>query len=100
MTYILDKINFKGDTFSLAITNNAKSFVSITGLDLSKKAKIIFNYVENEPPKFIEGTGCGYPTFEANYNDIITLLNTGLKVINDNFSKNKLLLLNPILKTS
>ena len=89
VTYILDKINFKGDTFSLAITNNAKSFVSITGIDLSKKAKIIFDYIENEPPSFIEGTGCGYPTFEANYNDIITLLNTGIKVINDNFFKNK-----------
>lgn len=89
VTFILDKINFKGDTFSLGITNNAKSFVSITGLDLSKKAKIIFDYIENEPPSYIEGTGCGYPTFEANYNDIITLLNTGIKVINDNYSKNK-----------
>lgn len=89
VTFILDKINFKGDTFSLAITNNAKSFVSITGIDLSKKAKIIFDYIENEPPSFIEGTGCGYPTFEANYNDIITLLNTGIKVINNNYSKNK-----------
>lgn len=90
VTYIIDKINFKGDVFSLAITNKAKSFVFITGLNLTEQAKIMFDYIENEAPSFIEGTGCGYPTFEANYNDIITLLNTGIKVINNNFSKNRI----------
>ncbi|WP_430908046.1 ThiF family adenylyltransferase [Maribacter sp. 2-571] len=89
VTYIIDKLNFSGKTFSLAITNKAKSFVSITGNNLTKQAKIIFDFVENEPPTYIEGTGCGYPTFEANYNDINALLNVGLKVINDNYSKDK-----------
>lgn len=87
VTFIIDKLNFIGKTFSLAITNNAKSFVSITGDNLTKQAKTIFDYVENEPPSYFEGTGCGYPTFEANYNDINALLNIGLKVINDNYSK-------------
>jgi len=89
VTYIIDKINFTGTTFSLAITNNAKSFVSITGNKLTKQAKTIFDFVENEPPSYFEGTGCGYPTFEANYNDINALLNVGIKVINNNYSKNK-----------
>lgn len=89
VTYIIDKLNFTGEVFSLAITNNAKSFVSITGNNLTKQAKTIFDFVENEPPSYFEGTGCGYPTFEANFNDISVLLNTGLKVINNNYSKNK-----------
>jgi integrative and conjugative element protein (TIGR02256 family) len=89
VTYIIDKLNFTGEVFSLAITNNAKSFVSITGDNLTKQAKIIFDFVENEPPSYFEGTGCGYPTFEANFNDISALLNTGLKVINNNYSKNR-----------
>jgi len=89
VTYIIDKLNFIGTTFSLAITNNAKSFVSITGNNLTKQAKTIFDFVENEPPSYFEGAGCGYPTFEANYNDINALLNVGLKVINNNYSKNK-----------
>lgn len=89
VTYIIDKLDFIGKTFSLAITNNAKSFVSITGDNLTKQAKTIFDFVENEPPTYFEGTGCGYPTFEANYNDINALLNVGLKVINNNYLKNK-----------
>ncbi|MEN8185510.1 MAG: ThiF family adenylyltransferase [Bacteroidota bacterium] len=89
VTYIIDKLNFTGETFSLAITNNAKSFVSLTGKYLTKQANTIFEYIENEPPTYFEGTGCGYPTFEANFNDINALLNIGLKIINDNFSKDK-----------
>ncbi|NIJ46583.1 integrative and conjugative element protein (TIGR02256 family) [Wenyingzhuangia heitensis] len=89
VSYIIDKLNFTGKTFSLAITNNAKSFVSITGKNLTKQAKTIFDFVENEEPSYFEGTGCGYPTFEANYNDINALLNVGVKVINNNYSKNK-----------
>ncbi len=89
VTYIIDKLNFTGKTFSLAITNNAKSFVSITGKNLTKQAKTIFDFVENEAPSYFEGTGCGYPTFEANYNDINALLNIGVKVINNNYSKSK-----------
>jgi integrative and conjugative element protein (TIGR02256 family) len=89
VTYIIDKLNFTGKIFSLAITNNAKSFVSITGENLTKQAQTIFDFVENEAPSYFEGTGCGYPTFEANYNDINALLNVGLKVINNNYSKSK-----------
>lgn len=101
VTYILDKIDFKGTVFSLAITNNAKSFVSITGKKLTKQAKVIFDYIENEPPTYFEGAGCGYPTFEANYNDINALLNLGLKSINHNFSNsisNKTLTITPTFK--
>lgn len=89
VTYILDNVKYTGRIFSLAITNNAKSFVSITGKSLTKQAKTIFDFIENEPPSYFEGTGCGYPTFEANYNDINALLNIGLKVINNNYSKDK-----------
>lgn len=89
VTYIIDSMNFTGESFSLAITNNAKSLVSITGDYITKQAKTIFDFVENEPPSYFEGTGCAYPTFEANYNDINALLNICLKVINENYSKNK-----------
>ena len=89
VTFILDKIDFKGQIFSLAITNNAKSFVAVTGRYITRKAKTIFDFVENEPPSYFEGTGCGYPTFEANFNDINTLLNTGIKILNNNFLKGR-----------
>lgn len=89
MTFILDEMDVSADVFSMAITNNAKSFINITGKDLTKKAKLFFDYIENEPPSYYEGTGCGYPTFEANYNDINTLLNTSVKVINNNYINNK-----------
>ncbi|MBW8244228.1 ThiF family adenylyltransferase [Muricauda oceani] len=89
VTFILDKVGFKGDIFSLAITNNAKSLVSITGPNLTKQARSLFAFLENSEPTYIEGTGCGYPTFEANYNDINYLLHTGLKIINNNYSKNR-----------
>jgi len=87
VTYIIDKIDFKGQVFSFAITNHAKSFVSISGKNLTQQAKTIFDLIENDPPSFYEGTGCGHPTFEANFNDINALLNLGLKVVNDRFLK-------------
>ena len=98
VTYIIDNINFTGKTFSFAITNHAKSFISITGKDLTKQAKTIFDCLENELPTYYEGAGCGYPTFKANFNDINTLLNIGAKVINNNLSKdieNKTLIITP-----
>jgi len=98
VTFIIDKIDFKGEVFSYAITNNAKSFVSITGKKLTNQAKVIFDYLENDPPTYIEGAGCGYPTFEANFNDISSLLNLGLKTINSNFTNsfdNKTLIIIP-----
>ena len=98
VTYILDKIDFTGKVFSFGITNKAKAFNSITGKNLTQQSKIIYDFIGNEEATFIEGTGCGYPTFEANYVDINALLNTGLKIINDNFTKgkkNKTLIIEP-----
>ncbi|MCF4101578.1 ThiF family adenylyltransferase [Gillisia sp. M10.2A] len=98
VTYILDKIDFTGDVFSFGINNKAKAFTSISGKYLTRQSKIIYDFIGNDEATFIEGTGCGYPTFEANYVDINALLNTGLKIINDNFNKgekNKTLIIEP-----
>jgi integrative and conjugative element protein (TIGR02256 family) len=103
VTYIIDKIDFKGKVFSFAITNHAKSFVSISGKNITQQAKTIFDLIENDPPSFYEGTGCGYPTFEANFNDINALLNLGLKVVNDKFlkgEKNETFIISPSFKNS
>ncbi len=87
VTYLLDKTPFSGVSFSLSITNKAKELVCLVGDAKTLKAKHLFDYLDGEPPSFIEGTGCGYPTFEANFNDINLLLNLALNNINANIEK-------------
>jgi len=82
ITYFLDNLNYNGKIFSLSITNKAKNLICVSGKDITKMAKNIYDFVGNELPTFFEGTGCGYPTFEANFNEINTLLNVAFENIN------------------
>lgn len=86
VTYSLDKSGFKGKIFSLSITNNAKELVCVSGNDITRKTNHLYEFLGNEEPSYFEGTGCGYPTFKANFNDINSLLN--LAMMNINFQIN------------
>ena len=83
VTYSLDKSEFKGRIFSLSITNKAKELICVNGNDITRKTNHFYEFLGNEETSFFEGTGCGYPTFEANFNDISSLLN--LAIMNINF---------------
>jgi integrative and conjugative element protein (TIGR02256 family) len=82
VTYSLDNIDFPGRVFSLSITNHAKELVCVSGKQITKTTNHLYDYLGNEEPSFYEGTGCGYPTFNANFNDINSLLNLALMNIN------------------
>ena len=88
VTYILDSLDFKGKIFSLGLTNNAKHLTCLTGNNTTKETAALYEYFENEPASFYEGTGCGYPTFNANFNDINTLLNLSIKKLNESLNSN------------
>lgn len=93
VTYSLDKSGFIGKIFSLSITNNAKELVCVSGNEITKKTSHLYEFLGNEEPSYFEGTGCGYPTFEANFNDISSLLNLAMmninfQIDNDNFADN------------
>lgn len=91
ITLLLDGLNFKGRIYSIGLTNNANQLSCITGSKMSDKTAILYEYLENEPASFFEGTGCGYPTFEASYNDINTLLNLSVRKINEGiFNKSEI----------
>jgi len=82
VTYTFDNINFVGKVFSLSITNKAKDLLCIGGKDITRKTNHFYEFLGNEKPSFFEGAGCGYPTFEANFNDISSLLNVAIMNIN------------------
>ena len=78
VSYILDNINFTGEILSLGLTNNAKHLTCVVGNNIAHETAVLYDCLENEPASFFEGTGCGYPTFNANFNDINTVLNLSL----------------------
>ncbi len=88
VTFILDSLEKRPKVFSLALTNKAKSLISITGQDLTVNAHNLFSHFENEPPSYYEGAGCGYATFEASFNDIGALVHPVLKRINRQLQEN------------
>ncbi len=82
VTSLLDSINFRGRVFSLGLTNNAKYITCNTGTSITHDTAVLYDTLENEPANYFEGTGCGYPTFNASFNDVGTLLNIAIKKIN------------------
>lgn len=90
VTYSLDHINFSGKVFSLSITNHAKELVCVSGKEITKTSNHLYEYLGNEEPSFYEGTGCGYPTFNANFNDINSLLNPALMNISSQIEANSI----------
>ncbi len=91
ITYLLDNINFKGKIFSLSITNKAKNLVCVSGENITKHTKNLYDFTGNESPSYYEGAGCGYPTFEANFNEINTLLNIAIDNINSQINNDVIL---------
>lgn len=88
MAYMLDKMKLKAVIFNLSITDKAKEFVCVYGGNnvAIQKHEIFKNLnISEEEVDFYPEAGCGYPTFQANYNDINTLLNYCLNIINQRF---------------
>lgn len=88
MAYMLDKMNLKAEIFNFSITDKAKEFVCVYGGNnvAIQKHEIFKNLnIVEEEIDFYPEAGCGYPTFQANYNDINTLLNYCLNIINQRF---------------
>ena len=86
VSLILDSLSFNGSIFSLGLTNKAKHLTCLNNENISKETAILYDYLESEPASFFEGTGCGYPTFNANFNDINTVLNISIKKLNEHFN--------------
>jgi integrative and conjugative element protein (TIGR02256 family) len=91
VTYSLDKSNYTGKIFSLSITNKANELICVSGLDITRKTNHLYEFLGNEKPSYFEGAGCGYPTFEANFNDISSLLNLAMMNINFQIDKSSFL---------
>lgn len=74
VSFILDKIDFKGAVHSLGITNGSNELILISNGLISDLAKSLFDLHRTDAPMVYEGAGCGYPTFAASFVDINSLL--------------------------
>ena len=79
--FIFDQIDFKGHFFSVSITNHAQHLFCVSGKNVATKTNLLFRNHESDPATFVEGAGCGYPTFNASFNDINSLASYCLKKI-------------------
>lgn len=92
MAYMLDKMDLKSKIFNFSITDKAKAFVCVFGgnnVAIQKYEIFKTLTVADEEIDFYPEAGCSYPTFQANYNDINTLLNYCLNIINQRFDFGK-----------
>ncbi len=90
LAFVLDKMGLKGKIFNLSITNKANELLCLTGKNIPEYKHYTINAINNyEKPKLIyEGEGCQYPTFEASYVDINSLVAFAIKNINTRFENN------------
>ena len=89
VTYMFDQLEYGGVFYSLAVTNYARNLVCTTGKGITRRVDQLFQNLESAPAEFFEGTGCGYPTFEASVNDIQALLQIGIKNIQHKLQSNQ-----------
>ncbi|TAH22235.1 MAG: hypothetical protein EAZ08_01915 [Cytophagales bacterium] len=76
ISLMLDKMQFRSIIFCIFITNKARELLCLTGNEITETSYAIVKsiYSENQPITFYEGAGCQYPTFEASYVDIHSLV--------------------------
>lgn len=84
--YFLSHLDTKSRIITLGITNKANQLLCLSREEgdslFDKRRVVLYSFGEIVPPSFFEGTGCFYPTFEASFFDINSLLNMTLRHIN------------------
>ncbi len=87
IAFMLDRLELKGQIFSISITNHARELICATNQNLYPWLKQIFHQLERESEDFYAPTGCWSPTFKASYNDISVLVQFALRHINRCFTQ-------------
>jgi molybdopterin/thiamine biosynthesis adenylyltransferase len=87
IAFMLDRLELKGQIFSISITNHARELICATNQNLYPWLKQIFHQLERESEDFYAPTGCWSPTFKASYNDISVLVQFALRHINRCFKQ-------------
>jgi hypothetical protein len=85
VAYMLDRMELRSRIINLSVTDKANDLVCVVGgCSVSSQKSAIFNQIDPDAPSpsFYPGTGCQYPTFEASYTDLNSLLGYAMKLIN------------------
>ncbi len=86
LSYILEKIHPTGSVLSISITNNARELIVAVSPNVTAFQKFaVSTLVQDEELDMFYPIGCWNPTFKASYNDISTVLQFGIKKINQMF---------------
>ncbi|MBW4017120.1 thiamine biosynthesis protein ThiF [Moraxella osloensis] len=83
LMYLLNQLEFNGKVINLSITNHANELVC--GISPNNYRFVIHQFgriLKNDAIDMYNPTGCWSPTFKASYNDISTLTQYALKIIN------------------
>lgn len=90
---LLKLLSVKNRIIHLSITDKSKHMLCISNdnsVDFSERRNHILTLLkEKNEPTFREGTGCYYPTFQASFFDINSLLNLCVREVNNMIKKNK-----------
>ena len=87
IAFLLDRLELKGEVFSLSITNHARELICASKQNLYTWLKQIFYQLQRESEDLYAPTGCWSPTFKASYNDISVLVQFALRHINQCFKQ-------------
>ncbi|MBD5349662.1 MAG: hypothetical protein HDR89_02090 [Bacteroides sp.] len=86
LSYILEKIHPTSTVLSISITNNARELIVAVSPNVTAFQKFaVSNLAQDEGVDMFYPIGCWNPTFKASYNDISTVLQFGIKKINQMF---------------
>lgn len=90
MAYMFDRMELKSKVINLSITDKAEHLACIVGgyNVTDQKAKIFSILTPPQVISYYPGTGCQYPTFQASYTDINSLLSFTMKQINFKIENN------------
>ncbi len=89
LSFLFDEMDLNIPIFNLSITNKAKELVCISGRNIYENKYRMLLHLPHEEAKFYEGLGCQYPTFEASYLDIQSLLTYAVKNIELQLNESK-----------
>ncbi len=93
LSYMFDRMEPKSRIVNLSVTDKAKDLVCVIGgYNVTDQKAIIFTKVSpiTHPPNYYPGSGCQYPTFQASYTDINSLVSFAVRQINFGFIKENL----------
>jgi len=91
VSYLLGSLRLDCTVISLALTNNANYITSVINSSIPNESSILHDVLESNPASFFEGAGCGYPTFNASYNNVNTVLNCAISQIDQTYKSEQTL---------